>query len=842
MINKKSIIASFVVNALVSHYTYAEDVFNIHALELDNVGDVPADLSRFSIPGGQLPGNYLVDVFVNEDKKETKGIEFSEDPSGGISPKFSKQDLREFGVKVDDVKSLIGKKDDFIVFPISKFIPGVATKFDFSKQKLTVSVPQALISNVARGYIPPEEWDEGIPALMANYDFTGSNTSMKHDDGTSDSYFLNLHSGVNLGAWRLRNYSTWNYSKTDTSTEQSWDSINTWLQRDVKSLKGELIIGDTYTSSDIFDSFQFRGAQLVSDDNMLPDSQRGFAPVVKGIANSNAKVTIRQNDTIIYQTYVSPGAFTINDLYPTSSGGDLRVTITEADGSERNFTQSFSNVPIMQRDGRLKYAYTIGKYRSSYSDDVEPKFGQITLIYGLPYDYTIYGGSQYSEEYNSYALGIGSDLGTLGSISFDVTQAYSNLKIDNSSYDKEGQSYRLQYMKDFPETSSTVALAGYRYSTSGFYSFNEVNDIESVSDYDENYKYTVYHNKKNKLQINFTQQIMDGELGSISIDGYQQTYWGVNGHERNATIGYNNSYAGITYGINYTYSNSPENENSDQQLAFNVSIPFDIGQNHSYINYSMTSSRNGDTAQQVGVSGNAIDDHLTYSVMQGYTNHSNDFNGQLSADYKGSYGEVNAGYNYDHDSKQINYGLQGAIVAHPYGITLSQPFSGDMASVVLVKAPGAKDVSIKNNTGVATDWRGYTVVPYVTPYRRTRVQLDTEDLGDNTDIDTSVNSVIPTTGAVVLADFKTHIGNRAIFTLTRNNGQIVPFGAGVTIQNDDREYIVGDNGQVYVTGLADSGLITVTWGEEDNQTCHTNFDLNKIKKDGGVMSIPLICH
>lgn len=56
--------------------------------------------------------------------------------------------------------------------------------------------------------------------------------------------------------------------------------------------------------------------QLASDDNMLPNSQRGFAPTVRGIANSSAIVTIRQNGYVIYQSNVPAGAFEINDLYP----------------------------------------------------------------------------------------------------------------------------------------------------------------------------------------------------------------------------------------------------------------------------------------------------------------------------------------------------------------------------------------------------------------------------------------------------------------------------------------------------------------------------------------------
>ncbi|MCS5881567.1 fimbria/pilus outer membrane usher protein [Klebsiella variicola subsp. variicola] len=57
-----------------------------------------------------------------------------------------------------------------------------------------------------------------------------------------------------------------------------WDTQSTWLQRDVRSLKSLLRIGDTYTTGDVFDSIPFRGVQLMSDDEMLPDSQRGFAP------------------------------------------------------------------------------------------------------------------------------------------------------------------------------------------------------------------------------------------------------------------------------------------------------------------------------------------------------------------------------------------------------------------------------------------------------------------------------------------------------------------------------------------------------------------------------------
>jgi outer membrane usher protein FimD/PapC len=60
--------------------------------------------------------------------------------------------------------------------------------------------------------------------------------------GNSRSNYLNLRSGVNLGAWRLRNVSSMQYDQQ----RRHWDSQSTWLQRDVRSLKSLLRIGDTH--------------------------------------------------------------------------------------------------------------------------------------------------------------------------------------------------------------------------------------------------------------------------------------------------------------------------------------------------------------------------------------------------------------------------------------------------------------------------------------------------------------------------------------------------------------------------------------------------------------------
>ena len=134
------------------------------------------------------------------------------------------------------------------------------------------------------------------------------------------------------------------------------------------------MLGDSNTGNDVFDSVGFRGGRLFSSDSMYPDSLQGYAPTVRGIARTPAKVVVRQNGYVIYQSYVQPGAFAITDLNPTSSSGDLEVTVEEKDGSQQRYTVPYSTVPLLQREGRWKYDLVAGDYRSGNSDQDTPFF------------------------------------------------------------------------------------------------------------------------------------------------------------------------------------------------------------------------------------------------------------------------------------------------------------------------------------------------------------------------------------------------------------------------------------------------------------------------------------
>ncbi|WP_338563906.1 fimbria/pilus outer membrane usher protein [Erwinia sp. E_sp_B01_3] len=815
---------------LVAQQVQAAETFNPVFLESGQEGASIADLSVFENSQSQAPGNYLVDIWLNYRFIESRNVTFlaSKDPEDntGLAPCLKLETLRAYGIRIKAFPNLTENNGcvDITV------IPQATATFNFNTQRLLLSIPQAAMLASARGYVSPDKFDEGITALSLNYRFSGANNSARSRTGTtSDSQYLNLRPGFNIGPWRMRNYTTWNRSSTDAD-KGKWSTVYTRLQRNIVPMKSQLTVGEGTSPAEIFESVPFTGAQLASDEEMLPESLRGYAPVVRGTARTNAQIIVRQNGYIIYQSYVAPGAFEIDDLYATGGSGDMYVTVKEADGSEQHLVVPYASLPVLVREGHLKYSLTSGHYRPFDNAVVKKSFSQATAIYGLPWNLTLYGGVQAAADYQSLALGVGRNLGNFGAFSADILNSWATAK---DAVKAEGQSFRVRYSKNFYETGTNFAIAGYRYSTRDYYSLSEL-----METYRFNENPAVREQARNRTELTVNQNL--GEVaGSLSVSLLREDYWRTNRRMESLALGYNNSYKSINYGVSYSYNRNssplygPTRYSKDQLVSFNVSVPLDHWLSNTWASYTVTNSKPGNSSQSVGLSGTSLENNnLYWNAREGYGSQGVGNSGNLDGGYRGTYGEISAGYGYDRESKRVNYGVEGGVIIHKDGATLSQAF-GDTAALVM--APGASGVQITNQTGVKTDFRGYTVVPDVTPYRQSDIMLDTTSLPEDVDLGLASQSVVPTRGAIVRATFSAQVGARSIMTLT-HNGRPVPFGAIVVdnSKNNKQSYIVGDAGQVYLSGLQPEGRLLVQWGKTANRQCQVDYILPKQKAGAGI--------
>ncbi|WP_272694624.1 fimbria/pilus outer membrane usher protein, partial [Providencia sp. PROV036] len=821
--------------AMTPSFSPAESYFDPGLLMHGSGIDVSQlDLNDFANSNTLTPGEYDVMVNVNLIPSGEFNIAFDKQSDGQITPVFTVGELKKLGVNTSALPKLRDLSEDAKVEKLSDYIADATITFDPQTLTVNLSVPQiAMVPNFA-GYVPPELRDDGVTALVMDYVLNYSNNrqlAQHHQkSSTSDSLFANLNAGINMGAWRLRTSYLYNYNKSSGSSSSSDSSFtNTYVYRTINAIKSTLRAGEISTGGNIFDSIPMKGATLKSNPQLDPSSMQGFAPVVEGFANTNATVTVRQNGSVVYQTFVAPGRFIIRDIPASGLAGDMEVTVEEEDGKQTVFTQAYSSLPMMERQGSYNYEVSAGRYNGGITVGSERKtFALGSFSVGLPYNITTYGGLLVSNGYNSVVGGIGLSLGVLGALSTDVT--HSDAKFSEKNL--KGQSYRIRYSKSLLSTGTSFDLTALRYTTENFYSFSDYN----------NAGYTLKDGlapwtgsrQRYSFQTSINQSF--DSYGSLSLRASKNTYWG--GQSSNTSVGmsYNNNFRGVSYSLSYmvdrvkSYNNSwPEN----RVVSFDVSVPLSLLTNSEMAQtmsarYGVSVDNHGDTRHQAGLTGSAMNSRFSYGLYQNYDSRNSNYGGSVNGTYSGNNATLSTGYSYSDTNRSMNGTLSGGLVAHSDGVTLS-PNVGD--TIAIITADGAKGAAL--SMGAQFDRFGNAVIPQLASNTANQISVNVNTLPDDITFKDTSMMVYPTEGAVIKRHFKTKVGYQAMVTLT-SSGKMPPFGAIATLvaedsdDNDINTGIVGSNGQLYMSGLPDTGRIHIQWGGDAGQ-CTVNYSaLEKI--------------
>jgi len=782
---------------------------------------------------GQLPGIYRVDLSVDDRLVEQRDLQFIRETASqvsspsGLFPCFSLQALTDLGVDPARLKNAQVSADHCVYF--SGDLAGVTYDYDFNKQHLNLHVPQAYI-----GSVPFETrrktWSDGEQVVFANYSFSGSHYENLY--GQRQSQFGSLHSGFNSGAWRFRNFSTWQKS---TDVDGSWKSVDTYVQRDLGNLMAIATVGESSTDSDLFDSISYRGVGIASDLDMLPDESRSFAPVVRGVANGRSRVTLRQRGYVISEQWVPSGPFALKNLYSTAGNGDIEVTIEGPNGERQVYVQSFSSVPYMLREGQQSYAVTAGQYRPADGalNLQKPSFVQGTYRRGLTEGTTLFGGTLVSEQYHSALVGFAHDFAGFGAISLDVTHAVSD-DMGPESKTLSGQSYRFRYAKSIDLTDTSFSLIGYRYSTSGYYSFNEAINARSSNGFtpyiDEALNSSgafspyVSGHMKSSFTANVSQQF--GRYGGVYANLTKTDYWNLAKSNTSLQLGYSFSVGRASYNLGLAQNSGIGDD--IRSVSLSVSIPLGKPGRSSRIGLGTNQDSGGNASRTATFSGSQLqDDALSYNlgVNQQVSDAERVLGGSVAARYNAANAIWHGSFNKDQNTRQTDYGVEGAVVATRNTVMLTQPLG---ETNIIVATPGAADVGVLTKSGVKTNSSGYTIIPSAQPYRKNKVSLNTDTLSDNTDIEQLVQEVTPNRGAFVLANFETRNGRRLLISVSSSQGKPAPFAAEAQLIGLDGALLssamVADRGRVFMTGVPDKARLLINVNGQP--WCAKALDLN----------------
>lgn len=771
------------------------------------------DFSRFSQAGYILPGQYQMQVMVND-----QGISPSSFPVSVVEPEARKGEgekaLPQVCLTADivDRMGLTVASRERVTFwndgqcaDLSQ-LSGVEIRPNPAEGMLYINMPQAWLEYSDASWLPPSRWDNGIPGLLFDYNINGM-VNKPHQGNQSQSFSYNGTTGANLGAWRLRADYQGSLNHT-TGSGQGTDSQFTWnrfyLYRAIPRWRSNLTLGENYINSDIFNSWRYTGASLESDDRMLPPKLRGYAPQVSGIADTNARVVISQQGRILYDSTVPAGPFTIQDL-DSSVRGRLNVEVTEQNGQKKTFEVDTAYVPYLTRPGQIRYKLVSGRSRS-YEHTMEgPTFGAGEVSWGISNKWSLYSGGIVAGDYNALAIGVGRDMNRFGTVSADVTQSVARIPGEDT---RQGKSWRVSYSKRFDEVNADITFAGYRFSEREYMTMDQYLNARYRNDFvgREKELYTVTLNKN-----------IEDWNASVNLQYSRQTYWDQRASDY-YTLSLNRYFdafglKGISAGVTasrsrYTGGYSSAGSTYNDSVFLRLSVPWGSGtasysgsmSNDRYTNtvgYSDTLNGGLDSySLNAGV--NSGDSQPTQSQLSAYYSHSSPL-ANLSANFS----TVQNGYT------SVGMSASGGATITAKGAALH---AGGMngGTRLLVDTDGVGNVPVDGGR-VSTNRWGIGVVTDVSSYYRNTTSVDLNKLPEDMEATRSVVESVLTEGAIGYREFEVLKGARLFAVMRLADGSHPPFGAGVTNVKGRDLGMVGDSGLAWLSGVNPGEALSVSW-------------------------------
>lgn len=802
-------------SSIQSPDTISQSVVQFNSAFFSKAADgTPIDLSLFSKKNSALPGIYRVDVFINEKKIGRRDIELKTQADGEVEPCFTEENLKDMSINMSLLEEKNKPTPNKACFILQSIIPEAKTDFDVSELNFNITVPQIYLREPARGYVDPKNWDDGVPlAGFLNYQ---ANAYRTVNQGLSNTeYYLNTLVGVNLVGWRIRHNGS---IARQTAQPTRHQNIATYAEHDITALRSQFIVGQTNTSSEVFESMPFVGVQLSSDNRMLPDSLQGYAPTVRGIADTNARVSVLQNGQVIYETTVTPGLFEINDLY-NSGGGDLQVKIQESDGRIKSFVVPYAAVPRLLRPGLSNYSLTVGKLRRENLKQA-PKFFQGTYQRGINNFLTLYAGSTLAQQYQAAVLGAAINT-PLGAFSTDITQSKADNFLDSGYIGKhlQGKNYRVSYNKQL-ELTKTYFNATLSHASKNYFSLADYARLKEGNNTATPTFASTTILQGTRLQLNASQSLGE-KWGSLFLTYVAQKENNQSGRHSSYQITYSNSYKWGSFSISADRTRDSLGVSSTKYLL-SMNIPFGKDANASQFRTNISKNAK-QTDTQLTLSGTTgKSSNINYSI---YTHHSTQGNDSTNVggniQYLTSAANLNVTASRKKSSSQQSLNASGSLVFHPGGITAAQSLG---ESIAVIEAPGAEGAAVGNVQGLTINRFGHAVVPYLTPYRNNDIYLNPEGTSNQVELQTTSTNITPRAGAIAFVKFSTTLGRATMVQLQQPNEQVVPVGAFVLSKQGETVAMVGQGSRTFLRGQEGKTLIA-KWGNTADKQCQFSYHI-----------------
>lgn len=713
---------------------------------LKSLGIDPSVSDYFSQKARFMPGDNTVTLKVNGENKGNVIARFNQ--SGELC--FNKMFMEQAGIVIPDDYSegcydYLQKHPETVVTDI----PG--------QELLELVVAADAIQR--QTLLPTEFMTEGSAAVL-NYSAMSSR-NVYGSEGMTYSQ-LQLDGGVNIAGWLLRSQQLVSHSQGTFNSENG----QTYLQRTYAGLHTTAQAGEVNMNNALLGGTGLYGVTF-TPETALDAPENGAR--VSGIANtSQARIEIRQQGVLIHSTLVPVGPFTLTDVALRNYTSDLNVTVIETDGTEHSYVVPSSL--YLQRIGAPPGLFiSLGRV----SDDYDEKPLVISVSNGgrLTPGSNINAGTIIATDFQAAGVSIDTVPWTSTLFSLGVNQSYDRRN------NRQGQKLRAE--TSIAASFGITLTAASAYYTSGYREFSE-----SI---DRNFRAT------RQQEFSMGLQWYSKALGAYSASIYETKSRFREGATRYVTAGWGGKVLSAYLSANWQRQLSAETGDAKREDLFyiNVSLPLGKSTMNSYARRDANKTRVGST-----LSGNLNDDSLyTLGTELGQNESDRSFTAGLNRNLHYTQLMLN-GSMTGKNQHSYNGTLQGGIVAHEKGITLSPLPVHDTFGIASLDQPVA-GVKIDSPQGpVWTDARGYAVLPSLNAWQMSRIEVSTDTLPKNMDIGNGTRMLSQGRGSVGHVQFSAVTQRRVLLDVTTTDGKKLPKNTAIT-----------DAHGVYLTTSVDDGVI-----------------------------------
>lgn len=611
-------------------------------------------------------------------------------------------------------------------------------------------------------------YDSGGVAGILNYDLAWA--QHRFDRSVSDAWTARTELGLNAGNWVLRSHQL--ASRLDG--QQRVDLLDAYAQRTLERQALLFQFGQIDLRNPVLGGMAVMGAQAFPEQALLKPSAR---PMIEGIAQTQARVEVRQGGRLVHATLVPAGPFTLAPPALSDPYAPLEVTIIEADGQGRRL--SVPTAPAVGLDSASGFTFGLGTLRDH---------DQSPTVFSGGWNGALGGrlssgvGALASVDYQAIGMGLGSPPWQEAEVSTAWRQSRSG-----RSGQTGGQSQLQLSQRWWGNWQATV---GYSRQTSGYRQLHEILVPAGK----------LRHVAFERNQHSFSLSSQHARLGGFSL-GLGQSRLADGQRLGRTNLGWSKTFSKATVNVGVDWASSASR--AGRAVYLGLTLPLD-GKRRLRVSHF----GNGDNRRTGMTLREHVSDRLDYDLGVEQRARQSDLRSRAGVSLRSDSSQVRLDYaGNGHDDRSVSANLRGAAVAHEGGITRSPYAVQDTFALLNVSALEAVEV-ITPSGPVRTDAKGQAVVAQVEPYREVPVHVQSRSLPRNAELDNAFATVQARRGAVskVLFDAQQR---RRLLLIVSLDGKPVPAGARVTDDSGRFVTLVQHAGVVFLHDYRQEGRLTV---------------------------------